>query len=299
MPHRLRHKFRDRQEVLRQVPRWCHPGKSGPVTGLTNMATRIPESELVLHYQPRISLCDRKLIGFEALVRWDHPEHGLLAPARFIPMAETNGLIVPINRWVLNTACCQMACWQRSFPMYPPLAISVNTSFRYLKDRSLVLDIERILEQSGLVPESLRLEMAEHSIMTRGETVTPTLRCLKAMRTGLEIDDFGAGRASLAYLRNLPFDTLKIDRSFVKELGTRLDSSAIIKTIVKFAGSLGMEVAAGGVETQNQLKQLTDLGCRRGQGYYFSAPVDAAHARALIESEYHERTNSRSSIHLV
>jgi EAL domain-containing protein (putative c-di-GMP-specific phosphodiesterase class I) len=259
-----------------------------------DLARAIANNEFVLYYHPGISLCDRKLVGFEALVRWNHPERGLLGPAEFLAMAEASRLAIPLGRWILNEACRQMALWHKALPTNPRLAISVNTSFQYLADPCLLRDVRRIIAKAGLFPGSLRLEMTERSITALGATAGATLRQLKAMQIGLEIDDFGTGPDSLGYLRNLPFDTLKIDRSFVKQLGTRNDSSEIIHAILRFMGSLGMQVSAEGVETQYQLNMLKDLGCHRGQGYYFSKPVDAVRAQALIQDE-----TRKVNIHLV
>jgi EAL domain-containing protein (putative c-di-GMP-specific phosphodiesterase class I) len=191
-----------------------------------------------------------------------------------------------------------MAAWHGTIPMRTPLAISVNASFEYLTDHRLIPDLQHILAETGLDPGFLRLEMPENSIILHGETANGTLRQLKAMRIGLEVDDFGTGQASLGYLRKLPFDTLKIDRSFVKELGTINDSSAIISTILTFVNSVGMQVVAEGVETQDQFNRLTALGCCRAQGYYFSKPMNSAGAEALIRDEING-SGLDSSIHLV
>jgi Amt family ammonium transporter len=259
----------------------------------------IPDRELVLHYQPEVSLCDRKLVGFEALVRWNHPERGLLGPENFLRSAEETGLIIPLSRWVLNEACRQMAFWHRVMPAQRSLTIAVNTSIEYLTDPCLIGDIGRILFETGLTPRNLRLEVNEPSIIAHGEIANMALRQLKAMQVGLEIDGFGTGHASVDYLRKLPFDTLKIDSSFVKELGTRNDSSGIIDTILTFVGSLGMTAAAEGVETRDQFNKLAALGCDSGQGFFFSRPVIAARAKRLIQDEIHEEATFRSSIHLV
>jgi EAL domain-containing protein (putative c-di-GMP-specific phosphodiesterase class I) len=264
-----------------------------------DIAAGIQAREFVLHYQPRVSLHDRMLIGFEALIRWNNPKLGLLSPATFIPLAEDTGLMVPLSRWVFREACRQMASWQRELPVQLPLTISVNISIPHLADSCLIQDISAALRETALIPGSLRLEMSERSLVAHGEAANPTLRQLKSMQVGLEVDDFGTGSSSLGYLRKLPLDTVKIDRSFVKELGTRNDSSEIIKTILSFVGPLGINIAAEGVETRAQLDRLMSLGCRRGQGYYFSWPVDSERAKALIENERHKRNESRRKIHLV
>jgi EAL domain-containing protein (putative c-di-GMP-specific phosphodiesterase class I) len=245
----------------------------------------IEDGELVLHYQPRVSLFDRKIIGFEALVRWNHPRHGLLEPGEFIPVAEETSLINPLGRWVLEAACRQMAAWHESFPRSPLLTVSVNTSMKQLMQPDLIPDVRCILAETRLRPECLRLEITERSIIASSDAMFSTLRQLSAMNIGLEVDDFGTGYSSCNYLRELPFNTLKIDTSFVKALGRRSDSSGIISAILRFAGSLGIDVTAEGVEARHQFDRLTDLGCRHGQGYYFSGPVDPDGAATLIQRE--------------
>lgn len=252
----------------------------------------IGDGELVLHYQPRVSFLDRKIIGFEALVRWNHPRHGLLGPGEFIPLAEETGLIVPLGRWVLEAACRQMAAWHEAFPQNRLLNVSVNTSMKQLMQPRLIPDVQRILAVTGLRPACLRLEIAERSIIAGIDAVFGTLRQLSAMNIGLEVDDFGTGHAPCNYLRELPLNTLKIDTSFVKALGKSSDSSGIISAILRFAGALGIDVTAEGVEARHQFDRLTDLGCRHGQGYYFSGPVNPDEARILIQREAEEQQDA-------
>jgi diguanylate cyclase (GGDEF)-like protein/PAS domain S-box-containing protein len=242
-------------------------------------------NQFVLHYQPKVSMIDQKITGFEALVRWNHPTRGLLYPSEFISVAEETGMIVPIGLWVLREACRQMVAWQRSMVREPALSISVNVSFKQLAEPGLAADVERVLAETGLDPKTLRLEMTESSIMENAQLAVAVLRRFKELNIGLEIDDFGTGYSSLSYLRQLPFDTVKIDRSFVKELGTADDTSQIISTILTLAHSLSMDVVAEGVETKDQLARLTAMGCASGQGYYFSKPVDAERAHWLIRDK--------------
>jgi EAL domain-containing protein (putative c-di-GMP-specific phosphodiesterase class I) len=213
----------------------------------------------------------------------------MLPPSEFVPVAEESDLIIHLGRWVLKEACAQMAEWHRRFVSGPPLTISVNISPRHLRDNGLVEDIERVLAETGLNPRCLKLEMTESSIMQNPETAIATLRQLKLMHIGLEIDDFGTGYSSLSYLQRLPFDTVKIDRSFVKELGVCGESLEIVRTIVDLARSLKMEVVAEGIETKDQLRDLADLGCEYGQGYYFSKPVGAPTAQLIMQErdEFH------------
>jgi diguanylate cyclase (GGDEF)-like protein/PAS domain S-box-containing protein len=245
----------------------------------------IEDNELVLHYQPKVSLIDQRITGFEALVRWNNPKRGMLYPSEFISVAEETGLIIPLGRWVLLEGCRQMAAWHKSVVVEPKLTISINISFRQLAGTGLVEDVERILAETGLDPKTLKLEMTESSIMENAQIAIATLRRFKELSIGLEIDDFGTGYSSLSYLRQLPFDTVKIDHSFVKELGTAEDTSEIIGTILQLARSLGMDVVAEGVETKDQLARLTEMGCSSGQGYYFSRPVDAERALRLIRDK--------------
>jgi EAL domain-containing protein (putative c-di-GMP-specific phosphodiesterase class I) len=235
----------------------------------------IDEGQLVVYYQPIVSLTDRHICGFEALVRWNHPERGLVPPNEFIPIAEESDLILHLGRWVLRESCRQMAAWQKSFALDPPLTISVNISARQLSDSRLMEDVELALSESGLKHESLALEMTESSIMGDAEQTLATLVRLKKMNVRLEIDDFGTGYSSLSYLQRLPFDILKIDRSFVRELSAGKGSLDIVKAILQLAHSFHLEVIAEGVETEEQLSVLRALGCGYLQGYLFSRPVDA------------------------
>jgi len=247
----------------------------------TSLRKAIDTQQLVLHYQPIVSMIDDHICGFEALVRWNHPERGLLPPGEFIPIAEQSDLIILLGRWVLRESCRQMAEWQRSFASIPPLTINVNVSSRQLSDSRLVEDVEFALAESGLKPEFLSIEVTESALIENTEETLATLNRLKAMNVRLEIDDFGTGYSSLSYLRRLPFDTLKIDRSFVRELDAGNDGLDIVKAIVEMAHSLRLEVIAEGVETEEQLCQLRKLGCKYVQGFLFSKPVDANAAERL------------------
>jgi len=204
------------------------------------------------------------------------------------------------GKQLLNEACRRLAAWQREMPTEPPLEISVNISLEYMTDPSLIPDVGEILEETGLVPSSLLLEMNESSIIAYGESASVTLHQLRTLGVGLEIGSFGTGNASPGYLRRLPFDALRIDRSFVKQLGASNDSAGIIDTILTFAGSLGMKVDAEGVETKEQADKLVALGCCRAQGPYFSGPVDAANAQAWIRAEstrdVHENENAKGNV---
>jgi diguanylate cyclase (GGDEF)-like protein/PAS domain S-box-containing protein len=251
----------------------------------TELRKAIDDHELVLFYQPQVSLRDRRITGFEALVRWQHPVRGLVMPGEFIQIAEETDLIVPLGRWVLGEACRQMALWQRRFTQGPPLTISVNVSFKQLTGAGFVEDVKLALAGTELIPGTLRLEMTESTAMTNADETADTLRQLKELNVGLEIDDFGTGYSSLSTLNRLPFDTVKIDCSFVRDLGTSEESLEIVRAILDLARSMSMNVVAEGVETIDQLQKLNALGCTHAQGYYFSKPVGANAAALLFEVE--------------
>ena len=251
----------------------------------TGLRKAIDLQQLIVHYQPIISTIDNHICGFEALVRWNHPERGLIPPGEFIPIAERSDLIILLGRWVLRESCRQMAEWHRKFAFIHPLTINVNVSTRQLSDSHLLEDVEFALTESGLNPECLSLEVTESSLMENTEQTITTLNRLKAMKIRLEIDDFGTGYSSLSYLRRLPFDTLKIDRSFINELSAVGDGLDIVRAIVEMARSLRLEVIAEGVEVAEQLCQLRELGCKYVQGFLFSQPVKAEDAERLYAKE--------------
>jgi len=248
----------------------------------TGLRKAIAARQLVLNYQPQVSLRNQRITGYEALVRWNHPRRGIISPEEFIPVAEESDLIVDLGRVVLSEACAQMAQWHKIFAFDPPLTVAVNVSPKQLSDAGFVRDVERILIETGLNPRCLKLEMTESSVMGNPETTLATLRQLRRLNIGLEIDDFGTGYSSLSYLQKLPFDTVKIDRSFIRELATDDESFEIVRTIVELARSLNMQVIAEGVETRNQLETLAYLGCNCVQGFYFSKPLSAQATQALM-----------------
>jgi len=241
----------------------------------SDLRAAIAGAHFVVYYQPEVSLRTHRVVGYEALVRWKHPVRGVIAPGEFLPLAEETGLIVPIGRWVLEQACRQMAEWQRNFPLEPPLAISVNLSSREIADPDVVANIDRVLRETGLDPRSLRIELTESSILEDYESTLVTVQRIKALNVSLEIDDFGTGYSSLSRLREFPFDTVKIDRSFITGLETETQSLQLVKMILTMAKSLGLSVVAEGIETREQHDTLVTLGCGHGQGYYFAKPADA------------------------
>lgn len=244
----------------------------------------LDKDEFRLFYQPKMNLASGLLVGFEALIRWQHPKRGLMAPDYFIPIAEETGLIVPIGNWVLEKACETVKVWQDQFPLEPPLEISVNLSVRQFREPGLVEQVRRAIEKSGIDPGSLQLEVTESVLIRDFGDAGETFAGLKALGVGLKIDDFGTGYSSLQYLARLPFDSLKIDRSFVFRMCDDTQSLDVVRTIVDLARNLGMQVVAEGVETEEQVEQLRSLGCGFGQGFYFSRPVPIEEAAAFLRS---------------
>jgi EAL domain-containing protein (putative c-di-GMP-specific phosphodiesterase class I) len=243
----------------------------------------IERDELVLHYQPQVSLLTGMPVGVEALVRWRHPTRGLLAPAEFVPHAEETGLIVPLGELVLEKACAQARCWAQMRPGEPPLAMSVNLSPAQLLSPTMVAVVERALEHSSLEPCFLCLEITERTLMVDGPATAASVAALSAMGVRLAIDDFGTGYSSLSYLRLLPVDTLKVDAVFVEGLGRRRDDRAIVGAVIQMAHALGMGVVAEGVESDEQVSQLRDLGCDLAQGFRFARPTPAGDLRSVME----------------
>ena len=250
----------------------------------TDLRRAVERDEFKLHYQPIVSLQTGKITGFEALVRWQHPLRGLISPLEFIPIAEETGLIIPIGWWVLREACRQMRVWHLQFPR-SPLTISVNISGKQFSQPNLIKHIEQILAETNLDPCSLKLEITESVLMENAKSAAAMLVKLQALGIRLSMDDFGTGYSSLSYLHRFPIDTLKIDRSFINIVDIDIEKIEIIRTVIALAWNLGMDVVAEGVETQNQMAQLKALKCQYGQGYFFSKPLDAEKAQALIEAE--------------
>ena len=242
----------------------------------------VEHKEFRLHYQPIVSLTDGKMSGFEALVRWQHPERGLVSPVEFISVAEETGLIVPIGRWTLHEACRQLRAWQISHPAIPPLSVSVNLSGKQFLQPDLVEQIDAMLLEVGLDAHSLRLEITESVMMEHADFIVAMLEKLKARGIQLYIDDFGTGYSSLSYLHRFAIDALKIDLSFTQRMRTSPKDREIVRTIMMLAESLGIASIAEGIETLDQLEQLEQLRCHSGQGYYFSQPVDKIAAELLL-----------------
>ena len=248
----------------------------------TALERAVELAQLRLHYQPIVELATGAIVGMEALVRWDHPERGLLPPGEFIPLAEETGLVLPIDRWVLLKACCQATQWEREVLDGGRLEVAVNLSTRQLEDDELLDMVKLALEVSGLAPDRLVLEVTESFVLRDEVAGARLLTALRALGVRLAIDDFGTGYSSLSYLRQLPVDVLKIDRSFTTGVGDNDEDHALVQAVVRLAESLGLDAVAEGVENESQRDALVRLGCQQGQGYHFSRPVEAAEMEALL-----------------
>jgi diguanylate cyclase (GGDEF)-like protein/PAS domain S-box-containing protein len=246
----------------------------------------IEDNEFVVHYQPIVNLQTGAVWGMEALVRWEHPEQGLLDPDEFVPVAEESGLVIPMGELVLKEACHRTVEWQRAFPRTPPLAMSVNLSGRQLRRPDLHEVIGRALEESGLSAFSLGLDITETVYISALDANTAALDRLKALGIRISLDDFGSGYSSLPYLKRLPADILKIDKSFTKGLGVEVEDTAIVQTIVDLAHILGMEVVSEGVEIEEQETLLREMGCDMAQGYHFAKPLPPEAASEFLNSTY-------------
>ncbi|HJX85289.1 MAG TPA: EAL domain-containing protein, partial [Candidatus Angelobacter sp.] len=241
----------------------------------------LERQEFTVFYQPKVKITNGQIVGMEALVRWRHPELGMVSPAEFIPLAEETGLIVPLGEWVLQTACRQNKAWQAAG--LPKLCVAVNLSPRQFQQPDLLAMVERALKESQLDPNSLELEITESSVMRSTESAIVTMKALKTMGVHLAIDDFGSGYSSLAYLKRFPIDCLKIDQSFVRDVTGDPNDAAIVMAVITLAHSLNLSVVAEGVETEEQLRFLRLLRCDEMQGYLFSRPLDAEAFQSLVE----------------
>ncbi len=251
----------------------------------TDLRRAVERQEFEVYYQAIVDLASEKISGFEALVRWKHPEKGQIPPDEFVSVAEETGLILPIDKFVLKQACHQTKAWQQ---LYGPLTISVNLSAKQFAFHDILHEIDRVLEETGLEPSDLKLEITESALMDNQETAAEIFHQLKKRRVKLGLDDFGTGYSSLSYLHRFPLDTLKIDRSFVSRMDSLGEHEAIVRTIVNLAQNLSFQTVAEGIETSAQLHTLQALDCLYGQGYYFSKPITAEAAEELLRENRKE-----------
>jgi len=257
----------------------------------TDLRRAIEREEFRLQYQPIVSLRDHRVVGFEALIRWQHPERGLLSPAAFLALAEETGLITRIDQWVLREACAQARRWQTPLRGGSPASVSVNISAQGFGQPDIVQQVASVLEETGLEPHNLRLEITESVAMADAERARTILIELKALGVRISLDDFGTGYSSLSYLQRFPVDTLKIDRSFIVGMDQNNECREIVRTILNLAGTLGLDVIAEGTETASQVDNLERLECKFGQGFFFSRPLplDELHAILGPDTEANDR----------
>ena len=250
-----------------------------------NLRLAVKRGEFVLHYQPIMSLDNNELVGFEALIRWQHPTRGFISPVEFIPIAEDTGLILDIGKWLLREACQQLQKWQQQFTSIPQVAslkMSINLASQQLQEPEFISMLDQILQETGLNGNSLRLEITESVLIEPGGSVQNTLKQIRNRNIKLSIDDFGTGYSSLSYLRRFPIDNLKIDRSFIKQMNFDSENFEIVRVIITLAKTLGMDAISEGVETLQQLSQLKALGCEFGQGYLFAKPLPPTAIESML-----------------
>ena len=250
----------------------------------TDLRRALERNEFLINYQPIVSLKTGEIVGFEALLRWQHPSRGLMAPSRFIPLAEDTGMIVPIGEWVLRESCRQMAEWQKKYPQSPPLSISVNISNKQLVP-GITNTVGTILKETGLDPSTLKLEITESTVIENSDRAAGLLNELRRLKVRILIDDFGTGYSTMNYLSKLSVDGLKIDRSFIKVINPSGEGLAIVRTILTLARNLGLDVIAEGVETSDQLELLRWLNGEYAQGFYFHKPLDPSQVEVVLGSD--------------
>ena len=277
--HRGKRRGRGRSEIFDES---MHSLAATRLQLETDLWRAVQRRELRLHYQPMVALDTESVTGFEALVRWQHPRRGLLAPEEFIALAEEMGVSAPLGAWVIKEACRAAGEWQRAFPRAAPLSVSVNLSARQFAQSDVLALAAEALAESGMAAGSLRLELTESVVMEEPEAAAAKLSRLKDLGIALDIDDFGTGYSSLSHLRRFPIDALKIDRSFVSRMDCDVDDHEIVRTIVTLAANLGVAAVAEGVETAEQKKRLQGLRCRFGQGFLFSRPLDATAVTEML-----------------
>jgi EAL domain-containing protein (putative c-di-GMP-specific phosphodiesterase class I) len=251
---------------------------------LADLQRALDRDEFVLQYQPMVLLQSGKLSGMEALVRWNHPRRGLMPPLEFIALAEESGAILRLGTWVLTEACRQAAAWHTQYPSGDDWSMSVNVSVKQLQNSAFAGEVARSLKESGLDPHLLILEITESAMMQDAASMMKRLQELKALGVRLAIDDFGTGYSSLSYLREFPFDLLKIDKSFIDDVGTLADHKELTRAIIGLGKTLDLELVAEGIEHADQLSRLQSMDCELGQGFLFAKPMDVAAVEDLLAS---------------
>jgi diguanylate cyclase (GGDEF)-like protein len=278
--YRAKEAGRDRWEVFDAAMRDWVAARRDTETAL---AGAIDRGELRLLYQPIVDISDGSIAGFEALLRWERPGHGVVAPNDFIPLAEETGLIIPIGEWVLTEACLQAARWNREF-MDRPLHVSINVSGRQLNQANLRDTVERAVHGAGIDPECVTLELTESMLLDDADWALAQLESVKRLGVRIAIDDFGTGYSALSYLRLFPIDVVKIDRSFIADLGAMAADTTVVAAVIALSHALGHQVVAEGVETADHLAALVTLGCDQAQGYFFAKPITTAEATARLRN---------------
>ena len=248
----------------------------------TDLRYAIVCNELELFYQPIVRLDDATLVGFEALVRWNHPRRGLISPSEFIPVAESTGLIAPMSMQILRNACSQLATWENEYPGLGSKIMSVNLSVANITDPNIVSEINSVIKDTGIRPSLLKIEITESAVMGDGENAIELLERIKSTGISLSIDDFGTGYSNLSYLHKFPIDYLKIDRSFVSAMDNGGENEEIVKSIIALAKALRLAVIAEGIETNEQFQKLHEFGCEFGQGYFFSRPLPVSAIEPML-----------------
>ena len=251
----------------------------------TDLRHALERDEMLVYYQPIIDLATMKPMGFEALMRWKHPQRGIVPPVEFIPVAEETGLIIPLTLWIMRTACRQAVAWNKYAPANKPLIMSINLSGKHFSQPDLVNQVRAIIEETGINPRSVKLELTESAVMDNAENAIGMFKELRSLGVQLSIDDFGTGYSSLSYLHRFPIDMLKVDRSFVSTMEGGTENGEIVRTVIALAKTLRLNVIAEGIESIHQLHQLRILGCEYGQGYLFSRPVPPDEAEILLKDK--------------
>ncbi len=255
----------------------------------------LENQELELYYQPIQRISSGEFIGFEALIRWNHPKYGILLPGEFLGVAEETGLYQSIGWWVFAKACTQIAAWQEKYPACKECFISINVSGRQISNSDLIPQIKKVIKQTGVKPSSIHLEITENTLIEGSEATIKKFEQLHELGIHLAIDDFGTGYSSLAYLQHFPVQTLKIDQSFIRGIGVKKSSLNVIKSMITLAHDLGLEIVAEGIETPSQLEELKKIGCDNGQGFMLSLPLSVDSAETFLREDYNKRIGKPAS----